>query len=75
MTALLWTMDNLLGLMSVEPGFGGQKYIKSTYDKIIFAKNIFPKIDVSQVLSAVVAIVSIAVILIQRKRCTAKKTV
>lgn len=33
------------------------------------------KLPVSQVLSAVVAIVSIAVILIQRKRCTAKKTV
>lgn len=31
------------------------------------------KLPVSQVLSAVVAIVSIAVILIQRKRCTAKK--
>ena len=37
---------NRILLMSVEPGFGGQKYIKSTYDKIIFAKNIFPKIDV-----------------------------
>ena len=33
------------------------------------------KLPVSQVLSAVVAFVSIAVILIQRKRCTAKKTV
>jgi len=33
------------------------------------------KLPVSQVLSAVVAIVSIAVILIQRKRCTAKKNV
>ena len=33
------------------------------------------KLPVSQVLSAVVAIVSIAVILIQRKRCTAKTTV
>ena len=33
------------------------------------------KLPVSQVLSAVVAIVSIAVILIQRKRCTVKKSV
>lgn len=36
-------IDKLL-LMSVEPGYGGQKYIDSINDKIIFAKNLYPKL-------------------------------
>lgn len=38
-------VDRIL-LMSVEPGFGGQKYISSINDKIIFVKNLFPKLYV-----------------------------
>lgn len=35
---------NKILLMSVEPGFGGQRYIETTTDKIIFAKEMYPKL-------------------------------
>lgn len=35
-------IDRIL-IMSVEPGYGGQKYIDSTSDKIAFSKNMYPK--------------------------------
>ena len=41
---------DLVCLMSVNPGFGGQSFIESTYDKIIKLKNIIKKNNASTII-------------------------
>lgn len=41
---------DLILIMSVEPGFGGQKFLESTYDKIIEIKELLQKNNVENIL-------------------------